>query len=111
MRELADGAGVTVPGLYYHFDSKAAIAREVYRARFGADALEVTVRRASARAGTTGHPRLDERRDPTRVDLSSGARATRQRSPAVEQPSPARHAAFTSLPYIGFWETRREERS
>lgn len=37
MRELADAAEVTVPGLYYHFDSKAAIAREVYRARFGVD--------------------------------------------------------------------------
>ena len=37
MRELADAADVTVPGLYYHFDSKAAIAREVYRARFGVD--------------------------------------------------------------------------
>jgi AcrR family transcriptional regulator len=38
MRELADAADVTVPGLYYHFESKAAIAREVYRARFGVDA-------------------------------------------------------------------------
>ena len=34
MRELADAAGVTVPGLYYHFDSKAELIREVYRARF-----------------------------------------------------------------------------
>jgi len=33
MRELADAAGVTVPGLYYHFDSKAELIREVYRAR------------------------------------------------------------------------------
>jgi AcrR family transcriptional regulator len=41
MRELADAADVTVPGLYYHFDSKAAIAREVYRARFGVDANPV----------------------------------------------------------------------
>ena len=38
MRELADAADVTVPGLYYHFESKAAIVREVYRARFGVDA-------------------------------------------------------------------------
>ncbi|MFN8026550.1 MAG: helix-turn-helix domain-containing protein [Acidimicrobiia bacterium] len=34
MRELADAAGVTVPGLYYHFDSKAELIREVFRARF-----------------------------------------------------------------------------
>lgn len=34
MRELADAAGVTVPGLYYHFASKADLIREVYRARF-----------------------------------------------------------------------------
>jgi len=34
MRELADAAGVTVPGLYYHFASKAELIREVYRARF-----------------------------------------------------------------------------
>ena len=33
MRELADTAGVTVPGLYYHFASKADLIREVYRAR------------------------------------------------------------------------------
>jgi AcrR family transcriptional regulator len=33
MRELADAAGVTVPGLYYHFASKAELIREVYRAR------------------------------------------------------------------------------
>ena len=32
MRELADDAGVTVPGLYYHFASKADLIREVYRA-------------------------------------------------------------------------------
>jgi AcrR family transcriptional regulator len=31
MRELADDAGVTVPGLYYHFASKADLIREVYR--------------------------------------------------------------------------------
>src|SRR6476620_9790991 len=37
MRELAEAAGVTVPGLYYHFASKADLIREVYRARgFGA---------------------------------------------------------------------------
>jgi len=34
VRELADAAGVTVPGLYYHFDSKAELIREVYQARF-----------------------------------------------------------------------------
>jgi AcrR family transcriptional regulator len=33
MRELADAAGVTVPGLYYHFDSKAALIRALYRER------------------------------------------------------------------------------
>ena len=33
MRELADAADLTVPGLYYHFASKAELIREVYRAR------------------------------------------------------------------------------
>jgi AcrR family transcriptional regulator len=33
MRELADAARVTVPGLYYHFASKAELISEVYRAR------------------------------------------------------------------------------
>jgi AcrR family transcriptional regulator len=33
MRELADAAGVTVPGLYYHFASKADVVRAVYRER------------------------------------------------------------------------------
>jgi len=33
MRELADAAGVTVPGLYYHFASKADLIRAVYRER------------------------------------------------------------------------------
>lgn len=33
MRELADAAELTVPGLYYHFASKAELIREVYRAR------------------------------------------------------------------------------
>jgi AcrR family transcriptional regulator len=32
VREVADGAGVTVPGLYYHFASKADLIRDVYRA-------------------------------------------------------------------------------
>ena len=32
VREVADAAGVTVPGLYYHFASKADLIREVYRA-------------------------------------------------------------------------------
>ena len=31
VRELADASGVTVPGLYYHFASKADLIREVYR--------------------------------------------------------------------------------
>jgi AcrR family transcriptional regulator len=35
MRELADAASVTVPGLYYHFDSKADLIREVHHARSG----------------------------------------------------------------------------
>jgi AcrR family transcriptional regulator len=34
MRELADAAGVTVPGLYYHFASKADLIGEMYAARF-----------------------------------------------------------------------------
>ena len=33
VRELAEAAGVTVPGLYYHFDSKAELIRAVYAAR------------------------------------------------------------------------------
>jgi AcrR family transcriptional regulator len=33
MRELADAAGVTVPGVYYHFASKADLVRAVYRER------------------------------------------------------------------------------
>jgi AcrR family transcriptional regulator len=33
MRDLADAAGVTVPGLYYHFASKADLVRAVYRER------------------------------------------------------------------------------
>ena len=33
MRELAHAAGVTVPGLYYHFASKAELVRAVYRER------------------------------------------------------------------------------
>ena len=33
VRELADAAGVTVPGLYYHFTSKAELIRDVYRAQ------------------------------------------------------------------------------
>jgi AcrR family transcriptional regulator len=38
MRELAEAAGVTVPGLYYHFASKADLIRAVYQARgFGAE--------------------------------------------------------------------------
>src|SRR5690349_23790582 len=37
MRELADAAGVTVPGLYYHFASKADLVRAVYRERVEAD--------------------------------------------------------------------------
>lgn len=42
MRELADAAGVTVPGLYYHFASKAELIREVYRAQgFGKEPGEI----------------------------------------------------------------------
>jgi AcrR family transcriptional regulator len=37
MRELADAAGVTVPGLYYHFASKADLVRAVYRERVDRD--------------------------------------------------------------------------
>jgi AcrR family transcriptional regulator len=33
VRDLAEGAGVTVPGLYYHFASKAELIQAVYRAR------------------------------------------------------------------------------
>jgi AcrR family transcriptional regulator len=35
VRELAEAAGVTVPGLYYHFASKAELIRAVYAARGG----------------------------------------------------------------------------
>lgn len=45
MRELADAASVTVPGLYYHFDSKAELIREVYRARFTRDRADDDVER------------------------------------------------------------------
>jgi AcrR family transcriptional regulator len=41
MRELAEAAGVTVPGLYYHFASKAELIRAVYQARgFGREATD-----------------------------------------------------------------------
>jgi AcrR family transcriptional regulator len=40
MRELADAAGVTVPGLYYHFASKADLVRAVYRERVDAEPWE-----------------------------------------------------------------------
>jgi len=33
VRDLAEGAGVTVPGLYYHFSSKAELIQAVYQAR------------------------------------------------------------------------------
>lgn len=33
VRDLAEGAGVTVPGLYYHFASKAELIQAVYQAR------------------------------------------------------------------------------
>lgn len=33
MRDLGEAAGVTVPGLYYHFRSKAELIQAVYRAR------------------------------------------------------------------------------
>jgi AcrR family transcriptional regulator len=39
VRELAEAAGVTVPGLYYHFASKAELIRAVYEAR-GARGLD-----------------------------------------------------------------------
>src|SRR6185312_9442739 len=39
MRELADAAGVTVPGLYYHFASKAELIRAVFRRRSGREPL------------------------------------------------------------------------
>lgn len=35
VRELAEAAAVTVPGLYYHFASKADLIRAVYAARGG----------------------------------------------------------------------------
>ena len=42
MRELADAAGVTVPGLYYHFASKAELIQALYLARgYGTDGDEV----------------------------------------------------------------------
>jgi AcrR family transcriptional regulator len=33
VRDLAEAAGVTVPGLYYHFASKAEVIQAVYQAR------------------------------------------------------------------------------
>ena len=38
MRELAEAADVTVPGLYYHFASKADLVREMYQSRFSSEA-------------------------------------------------------------------------
>lgn len=38
MRELADAAGVTVPGVYYHFASKADLIQAVYHAARGTTA-------------------------------------------------------------------------
>ena len=38
MRELADAADVTVPGVYYHFASKADLIQAVYHAARGSDA-------------------------------------------------------------------------
>ena len=46
MRELADAAGVTVPGLYYHFASKADLIRAVYRERDRARAVGAARSRA-----------------------------------------------------------------
>ncbi|MSO78962.1 MAG: TetR/AcrR family transcriptional regulator [Acidimicrobiia bacterium] len=43
VRELADAAGVTVPGLYYHFASKADLISEVYRAKGFGQPLETFV--------------------------------------------------------------------
>lgn len=40
VRELADAGGVTVPGLYYHFASKAELIREVYVAKGFGQPLE-----------------------------------------------------------------------
>lgn len=40
MRDLAEAAGVTVPGLYYHFDSKRELIRAVFAARGFHAALE-----------------------------------------------------------------------
>jgi AcrR family transcriptional regulator len=39
MREVADAAGVTVPGLYYHFASKADLIRALYEQRPGRESL------------------------------------------------------------------------
>ena len=38
MRELADAADVTVPGIYYHFASKADLIQAVYHAARGTEA-------------------------------------------------------------------------
>ena len=40
MRELAEAAGVTVPGLYYHFASKAQLIRALYHERVDRDPWE-----------------------------------------------------------------------
>jgi AcrR family transcriptional regulator len=57
VRELADTAGVTVPGLYYHFASKADVIREVYRAQ----GLGVSAEEFAPPRSTTLEARVVER--------------------------------------------------
>ena len=106
MRELADAAGVTVPGLYYHFASKAELVRAVYRERIEREPWEAPdpapVRAADRRAGQprvrplprrprlpAAHaPRVGARR-PRRARRRG--RARRRVARAVAPGTPARH--------------------
>ncbi len=65
MRELADAADVTVPGLYYHFTSKADLIREVYlyRARAGARRDALAPERAVPTAGPVQSLIVEQARD------------------------------------------------
>jgi AcrR family transcriptional regulator len=56
MRELAEAADVTVPGLYYHFASKADLIREMYHARYSS--REGSARDGSARVGDANTERV-----------------------------------------------------
>ena len=85
MRELADAAGVTVPGLYYHFASKAELIREVYRAQgFGQEPGEIEL--PDARAGRDDHRRAR----PGASSRGSSASASSSASCSVRRSSATR---------------------